>query len=531
MRKFIPLSTFNELYSSQSELLTESGIDSFREKLVSDGMRIAQSAGFSTGDFQSFQKTLGDPSSIVFYGWIEQNVALKNMLLGRGLSLYVDAAKNLEHSLSEHFTDFVSPALSEELLRVQINSDTERKYAFSFVQLLNEHYRAVVEDQLFSPLHKRLNHMKGSTKIVDDEQELVNLVKPMCSDDIIESVNYLSRASYATKLGYVDDILDSIHSKACTVRFANWVLERMSHVQLNKEHLYKLTDLRTELRRGNLSVKNHKKGKTPIRFGPILTILLVSILIGGTIYLLAYKPFSEVEDHEFSNKTSFQEFTKEERVRMDSLLRVMDNPFDKPEEDDPLTRRIQTGVDVDLVLRKSFTNQLMESIYEDLMKDVELKDIYADSVCTNENLIAFQSARSIGSLEKMSGVHKTLIRNESDYAVVLYVADNNKSGKVYASMLQPNETIEFGMNKFNTLLMVAGNQYQRYVAPAKSTPDEHPSKKFTHHFCDTDWNYEETINTAYQMKNPRSGKNKLMIMGAKSGYVHLVDVHGVLEAY
>jgi hypothetical protein len=98
-------------------------------------------------------------------------------------------------------------------------------------------------------------------------------------------------------------------------------------------------------------------------------------------------------------------------------------------------------------------------------------------------------------------------------------------------MLQPNETIEFSMNKFNTLLMVAGNQYQRYVAPAKSTSDEHPSKKFTHHFCDTDWNYEETINTAYQMKNPRSGKNKLMIMGAKSGYVHLVDVHSVLEVY
>ncbi len=531
MRKFIPLSTFNELYSSLSELLTETGIESFQKKLQEEGLRIAQNAGFTSEGFAAFQKTLRYPSNIIFYGWIEQNSALKNMLLGQGIELFVDHAKTLEHKLSERFKQFVSPGLSEELLSSTIHSDVDRKKAFSYVQLLDERYRSVVEEQLFRPFQERLNQMKSAAKTINDEQELVNLVMPLCSDDIIESVNYLSRASYASKLGYVDDILDSIHSNACTVRFANWVLERMSHVQLNNEHLYKITDLRKDLRQGNLTVKNHKKGKTPIRVGPILSILLVAILIGGAIYLLVYQPYSKVEESDFSNKTSFREFTKEERIRMDSLLRVMDNPFDKPTDIDPLTTTVQTGVDIDLTLRKTFKNELMESIYQDLMKDVELKDIYADTNCTSENLIAFQSGRSIPSLEKMSGIHRTLIRNESDYAVVLYVADNSKNGKVYASMLQPNETIEFSMNKFNTLLMVAGNQYQAYVAPSKSKPEEHPSKKFTHHFCDTDLNYEETINTSYQLKNPLQGKNKLMIMGAKSGYVYLVDVHGVLEAY
>ncbi len=531
MRKFIPLSTFNELYPSQSELLTAVGIDSFREKLMADGMRIAQAAGFNMESLVAFQETLRDPSSIVFYGWIEQNSALKQMLLGQGLSLYVDSAKNLQHTLSEGFKKFVSPVLSEELLRVAITSDNARKMAFSFTQLLDERHRSVVEDQLFRPYQERLDHMKREAKNTNNEQDLVNLVKPMCSDEIIDSVNYLSRASYAAKLGYVDDILDTIHSKACTVRFANWVLERMSHVNLNNEHLYKLTDLRKDLRQGNLTVKNHKRGKAPVRIQSIVSIFILFILLGGAIYLIAFQPFSTVEEQDFSNKTSFREFTKEERIRMDSLLRVMDNPFDKPEEIDPLLAPVQTGVDVDLTLRKTFKNQLMESIYDDLMKDVELKEIYADTICTNENLIEFKSGRSIQPLESMSGVHKTLIRNESDYAVVLYVADNSKSGKVYASILQPNQTIEFSMNKFNTLLMVAGNRYQKYAPPAQSKSEERPSKSFTHHFCETDENYEETINTSYQLKNPRQGKNKLMVMGAKSGYVHLVDVHSVLEAY
>lgn len=531
MRKFIPLSTFNELYTSQSELLTELGIDQFREKLVADGVRIAQAAGFDVESLIAFQETLRSPSSIVFYGWIEQNAALKTLLLGQGLSLYVDAAKNLQHTLGEGFKTFVSPVLSEKLMRVAIDSDHARKMAFSFTQLLDERHRAVVEEQLFRPYRERLNHMKHAAKNTNDEQELVNLVKPMCSDEIIDSVNYLSRASYAAKLGYVDDVLDTIHSKGCTVRFANWVLERMSHIHLNNEHLYKLTDLRKDLRQGNLTVKNHKRGKAPVRLQSIVSIFILFILLGGAIYLIAYQPFSTVEEPDFSNKTSFREFTKEERIRMDSLLRIMDNPFDKPEEIDPLLAPVQTGVDVDLVLRKTFKNQLMESIYDDLMKDVELKETYADSTCTNENLIEFKSGRSIPSLESMPGLHKTLIRNESDYAVVLYVADNNKNGRVYASILQPNQTIEFSMNKYNTLLMVAGNRYQKYVAPAQSKSEEQPSKSFTHHFCETDENYEETINTSHQLKKPRQGKNKLMIMGAKSGYVHLVDVHSVLEAY
>ena len=135
------------------------------------------------------------------------------------------------------------------------------------------------------------------------------------------------------------------------------------------------------------------------------------------------------------------------------------------------------------------------------------------------------------TLDFLSGVHKAVVRNESEYDVILYVSENRKSGKVYASLIKPNETIEFTINKYNTMLIVAGNSYQPFEAPEKSTKEERPSKAFTHHFCDTDLNYEETINTTYQFAHPRQGKNKFMIMGAKSGYVHLVDVHGVLEAY
>jgi hypothetical protein len=531
MRKFIPLSTFNKLYSNQSDLLTDEGMRSFREKLNSDGVAIAQSSGFNQEEFVAFQETLNDPSNIVFYGWIEQVPALKNALLGNKLFLFVDSAKHLEHTLSDKYLKFLSPVLSERLLTAQINSDSQRKIAFSFVQLLDDRHRAVVEDKLFQPLQDRLDVLNSIADNSSDEQELVNLVKPLCSEDIIDTVNYLSRASYAAKSRYVDKILDTIRSKACTVRFANWILQRMSLVNLNNEQLDQLNSLRKELKRGDLTVKNHKKGRAPVPMRGIFTALIVTLLIGAVLYLVIYQPFSEVEEDEFSNNSSFKEFTKEERIRMDSLLKEMDNPFDIPDSLDPIFQPVQTGVDIDLVLRKEFENERMETIYNDLMADVELKNNYRDSSCSSSKNTVFKSTNTVKSLDFADGFYSSVVRNESDYDVILYVGENKEDGKVYASLIKPNETIEFSMNKYNTMLIVAGNSYQPFVAPSKSTKEEHPSKAFTHHFCDTDLNYEETINTAYKLMYPRQGKNKFMIMGAKSGYVHLVDVHGVLEPH
>ncbi len=531
MRKFIPLSTFKSLYTTQSDLLSPDGMNSFREKLESEGNEIAEQAGFTTEEFSAFQETVRDPSSIVFYGWIEQIPSLKDALLGKKLSLFVDSAKHLEHLLSQQYQGFLSPVLSDRLLRAEINSDTDRKSAFSFTQLLDNDHIAVVEDQLFRPLQKRLDQLKVLTESTKDEQELVNALQPLCSNEIIDSLNYLSRASYSLKLGYVDRILETIRANTCTVRLANWILERMSHVQLNNEHHYKINDLRKDLKQGNLTVKNHKQGSTPFRWKPIFMGAFIILLVGTTILLLVFKPFSNVEHTEFSNDTSFREFSKEERIRMDSLLREMDHPFEKTDSLDPMMTPVQFGLDVDLVLRKSFSNERMESIYDDLIADAQLKTNHPDDSCFSSKNSSFKNPSGVSALDTKSGTYDAVIRNESDYEIIVFVAGNSKNGEIHASILRPNKTLEFKINKFNTLMIVAGNQFQKFKAPAGVKSDELPSDAFTHHFCDTDLNYAETINTTYQFMHPREGKNKFMVMGAKSGYVHLVDVHNILEVY
>lgn len=531
MRKFIPLSTFKSLYSTQADLLSSDGMMEFREKLLVNGNETALQNGFTTEDFIAFQETLNDPSSIVFYGWIEQQSPLLDALLGKKLSLFVDNARHLEHSLSKKFQRFLSPVLSDRLIRLNPSTDSERKTAFSFTQLLDDDHRAVVENRLFQPWQEQLNQLKIRTESVLNEQELVNLVKPLCSDTIIDSLNYLSRASYSIKLGYVDRILDVIHSKPCTVRFANWILERMSLVVLNNEHHYKITDLQKELRRGNLTVTNHKQGRTPIRWKAVLSATFIALIIGCVIWIVAFQPFSKVEPPEFSNNTSFREFSREERIRMDSLLREMDHPFEKSDSLDPMLTPVQLGVDIDLELRKAFTNERMESIYDDLISDVELKTNHPSDSCITSKNSPYKNPPGVGPLSAKKGVHEAVIRNESDFDIIVYVSENAKNGEIHGAMVRPNQTLEFKINKFNMILIIAGNQFQKFHAPSGAKSEELPSDLFTHHFCDTDLNYEETINSTYQFIHPREGKNKFMVMGAKSGYVHLVDIHKILEVY
>ncbi len=531
MRKFIPLSTFKSLYSNQSDLLTQEGMNSFRSRLMEEGTALASQAGFSTEDLVAFMETLNDPSNVVFYGWIERDRALYACLIGEKLMRFSDTTQQLKHTLAKAYQRFLSPALADRLLKTPCPSDVELEISFSYVQLLDVDHRAVVENELFRSIKDRLNRIEQLSETSESEQDLVNVLKPLCSDEVIACVNYVSRASYALKLSYVDNILNAIRAGGCTLRLANWLLERLQLVELNQEHAHKITDLWRDLRQGRLTVRNHKKGRTPIRWRAALSALFIAILLLGTVYILVFKPFSEVESTDLSSNTSFREFSKEERMRMDSLLREMDHPFEKEDTIDPMLSPIPTGIDLDLTLRKPFTNRLMESIHEDLMDDVDLKINYPKDSCLASKTVAFRNYAGVKSLASKSGSERALVRNESDYSVILYIAEDTPDGSVHAVLIKRNETVEFNINVTNTITIVAGNQFQAFKAPAGAKPEELPSGKFTHHFCDTDLNYEETINTTYQFLHPREGKNKFMIMGAKSGYVHLVDVNQVCEEY
>lgn len=532
MAHFIPLKTFQSLYSTPSDLLSEEGLRLFYGLLETKGFELALTSGYSEEDFRVNMRSFLDPSSIIFHGWVTQNDGLMELITSGKTSVkFIDTKKLLTHQLAEKFKRFISPFLAEKLLRFGGQTNTPSTIAFSYTQLLDEDHRAVVEHELFKPIQQLLNDLKAVKKEAVNEQALVNAVKPACSDEIIGCVNYLSRASYAKKLAFVDGLLDMLRAKSCTTRFANWILKQLEQVELNREHNHKIGDLKKELREGELQVKNSASSRTPIRWRSLVSSAIVLALIGLTAYIIYYKPFNKVEEEVFVNDTSFKDFTKEERIRIDSLLKEISHDR-RPKEIEIDPSMPTYGGGTNLVLRKAFVNETMERIYDDLIKDADLKDTYPKDSCdSKKNVNVFVQNGGVKDLSTKSGSVEAMLKNESSYGIVVLVSEDKKNGNVYSLYLAPQETTTFKMDKFNSLSIIAGNDYQSFTAPKQAVAEELPSDQFKYHFCATDDNYKESINTAYQLRKIRSGQIKFLFTEDKSGYVYLLDIHNVLANY
>lgn len=528
MARWIPLSLFKDLYENESELLSQDAHGKFLKRLESsEGVSICSTKGIDTSDFDQFKQSVRNPQAIVFHGWVAQNKVISETLDSGVVSgSYEDKVGILTHTLSDHFTVFISPYLTPILLK-DIPSDTEKlSEYFSFATLLDKDSRPAIEAQLFKKIREKLLALKVAEKY-SEEQELIELVKPLCSDAIIRSINSMSKASYSYKIEYVDEILESIRTPGCTVRFANWILKQLDNLTLNREHNRKLLELRKELARGELRVKKFDNAKSPIRWRPILTITIVLLTILTGAFLIIFKPFNKAEVYNAYENAEMNAFSAEEQKEIDSLVHVIEFEFFMDGE--MVDPNVFVQKSQQIVTQNPFKNSLMEQIFSDLNKDVGLKENYHQDTCLN--LRSFQRYNGVKDLTTRSASKKVVFRNESVYDLIVYVTDNKSSGHVYSMFIKKGEMVEFKMNVGDVLTSVAGNQFAQFYPPIGSKQDEKPSRNFINHFCDTDNNYSESINISLRLKSTSLKEVKFMATGKRGKNYNLADINKVAETY
>lgn len=528
MSRYISLSQFKSLYSDHSQLLTEEGFESFMRRLNSEeGSAITTLNSINTYEFEAFKGSLLNQKHILFYGWIEQNNHLLDFLEGREVtSSFVDTKQHLKHRWGEEFGTFISPYIENRLLKELTNDFKKLEYLFSYTQLIVKDNQALVEAQLYKPIGELLGVMQNSV-FVAEEQALIDLVRPLCSNEILTSVNHLSKRSYSLKLEYVDTILETIKAKGCTVRFAHWILKKMEQLELNEEHRDKVKSLRVELKTGRLQVRNHGEGRTPIRWKTLVTLILILGLLGSIFYIIVYKPFNKVENTELAKNASFKQFSVEERKLIDSLIKVMnDKGFTIDYEADSGVYLPSGGA---IKIRKDHRNPLMERIYNDVSKDASIKEYYANESCNSS--IEFQRYSDVKDLAKKTGTTEATVKNTSDYDVIIYVSSNTYSGDVFSALLKKGETISFKINRNDVLTALAGNSFKKYVLPDGVAEDKAPSVSFKHHFCDTDANYFESVDNPLQLLRTADENVKILIEGTINGEYKMNDIYDVMELY
>jgi hypothetical protein len=527
MARWISLSTFKELYSKETDLLSTEEHAVFLARLqAAEGGSIRQAAGIETQDFLQFVASIQSPEGIVFHGWVAQSKELETSLKNQKISgKYRDSQGVLNHTLAVRFQLFISPFLGPVLLKGIPNEMGPLTNHFSFAKLLDDDTRATVESQLFKPVREQLDALSKS-ETLSSEQSLIETVKPLCSDVFIEAMNYLSKRSYALKMEYVDRIMEAIHTRACTVRFANWILKQMERLELNKEHEEKLYRLRKDLAAGNLRVKKMESAPTSVPVRPILVILFILAVVLSGIYLLVVKPFSKADVYSAYDSAN-ADFNEKELAKIDSLsLEIDKESFMEGRMVDP-NIIIQSASSISL--RNPFKSSLMERIFMDVNKDVTLKENYYDDSCGAE--VKFKRYPNVKDLSSRSADKTIQFRNDSDYDIVVYVTNNALSGSVYSMLVKHGTTGEFEMNVNDVMTTVAGNEFVAFIPPVGSFVEEKPSQDFRYHFCKTDNNYFESINTALQLRSTSRDMIKFMVLGSASSEYQLIDIYSVAEAY
>lgn len=528
MARWIPLALFNELYSKQTDLLSEEAHAQFISKLESDVVRaICDRNSINWLDFQSFLASVKHPEAIVFHSWVASNSALETALLNQKISAsFEDKGGFLKHTLSASFRKFVTPFLTSTLLNDIPDDFDELAVRFSYVALLDGDSRATVEYQLFQNIQKRLSLLREA-EVLKTEQELIDCVKPMCSDGIIFSVNQLSKASYALKMEYVDVIMETIRTPACTVRFANWILKQLERLALNQEHLNKLNGLRKELAAGKLQVKKYETSESPIRWKRIIGSILLVGLIGFGMFIWIFEPFNKAEVYSSFESSKMNEFSESELKAIDSLVNKIEvESFMEGQEIDPGII-IQRGQQI--TLRQPFKNILMEQLFSDLNKDASLKENYYLDSCINAT--SFERYVGVKDLAQKIGKKTVQFRNESAYDLIIYVAEDRMYGAVHSVYVKSGATTTFQMNVGDVVTTVAGNELTLFSPPVGSKEEEKPSRPFKVHFCKTDNNYFESVNTSMRLEETDKKTIKFMVTGRLGDEYRLIDVNDVATPY
>lgn len=521
---FVPLSRFKKFYSSAADLFNEEERTVFIQKISAlDEATLRSEFHISTADRTELIQSYSNPKLILFYAWVESNPSLLKLLSEDKVQAFTDHQSIKKHASYDEFRKWISPFLADVLLNHPTDSAAQKAVLSSFLCLLAEDHALLVEQHFFKGIQTKLTGLHNNLEKNVAEKDLLLLVSELCSDETIRVLNAFSKLSYVNKRQYIDTLLHFVVSDQCSLQLANWVLKRLDLLDLNTDHHKQIQEVHQQLKSGLLKANLPSKKKVnPSRF----SLLFFGVfLLCGLLLMYVLNPAKSTKP-EPPEKTSFSHFSKEERKHIDSLIAQMAQPLKlENEEVDPNPN--SNGSGSVLKLRKPFQNKKMEALYEDLNKDAELALLQSYDTCPPHQ--TFKCLPGVTLLSGRKEGQEALFRNESEYEVILYIAGPLQNDAVYSALIKPGESKIYKLSKGDYLTIVAGNHFTTYLPPNRPLA-ELPSQKLTHHFCVSDLNYSETINSAYTF-HPNGKKAKFMVSGKKGYAVQLIDVYKVLQAY
>jgi hypothetical protein len=336
--KYIPLKVITDFLSLEKVnelLLTELCVEKAKTKYFENHRFIYGEKQFSEVEFIALLQTISSEKLIVFDQWIQENKVLYHLLTKESFELNnfdIDSLKN--HFLFPDFKRFLSPYLIPILVK---NCDhktlNELLIVSSFIKLLDKNASPILQDKIAGELRKKHQLIVQKAEKVNDEKELIQSIGFAFSNEVISILNHFDEHYYSAKVELIENGIQFFKHPKTTNRIAFWIINQLNLLQLNQEHLQKLTEIQQSIRNGeDLYFKRKALVSNKINWVKTSVIFVSLMLISLAVYYFLQGNF---EAKDIETKSTFSNFSKEERIKMDSILKTMkkkeeleEKPFD-----------------------------------------------------------------------------------------------------------------------------------------------------------------------------------------------------------
>ena len=457
-------------------------------------------------DQVQFLSVCSNPKGIIFASWTEENSSLLNTLKNRNFSdLFVDSSKLQEHALFEEYKVFIELYLFP-IFTAQFSSLSAKNIHFfaSYSVLLPDYQQNLVQDSLSDWIFKQKEELSLATNKAKKDTDLHRLVDSFLNANMVAALNLLNVNHYRVKTQLLEFFMSMAYHPKSSTRFLVFLTNKLLEIQFTEEHRKQLSNFGTDVKKGKIVVESTRVSWLRLS----LVILILLLCVGGIIALFFVEADPEADLSQ--EKTAYMEFSKEERLKLDSLISKV-----KSEDRMISDAQLDSGlpfVGVDLVKKRTWNNALFDELYQSWANN--------DSVPFTK---FFTQGKSFGKpyvktkdLDRKAGNIAVELHNETDRMILIVVFQNNKKEPLYSKYLEAKTLAEWKINAGEYIFVLPGNKI-----PSDAKFGDLPFKELDMHFF-------ENLGIAYRVDNINGKRIKLVWENLGNNESYLVDLTGAL---
>ncbi len=457
-------------------------------------------------DQVQFLSICSNPKGIIFASWTEENPSLINTLKkGTFSELFIDSSKLQEHALFGEYKVFLELYLFP-IFTAQFPSVSNKNIHFfmSYSVLLPDYQQNLVQDSLSDWIFKQKEELSLATNKAKKDTDLHRLIDSFLSENMITALDLLNVNHYRIKTQLLEFFMSLAYHPKSSTRFLMYLTNKLLEIKFTAEHKKQLSNFGTDVKKGKIVVET-----TRVSWLRLSLIILVLLLCGTGIVALFFVE-ADPETDMLQEKTAYMEFSKEERLKLDSLITEIRSE-DRMISDAQLDSNLPF-VGVDLVKKRNWNNTLFNKLYQNWGNN--------DSIPFTK---FFTQGKSFGKpyvktkdLDRKPGEIAVELHNETDRMVLIVVFQNNKKEPVYTKYIEAKTLAEWKINIGEYLFVLPGNK-----VPSNAQFGELPFKELDGHFF-------ENLGIAYRVDYINGKRIKLVWENLGNNESYLVDLSGAL---